>query len=329
MSTFGFFLGLALTGATLASLAALVVVTLAPLAALARLDSARRADLLVFCGLLPAVVGVVGMGLTALPALLALAGVSADHCLQHNHHGHLCPVHLTALPPWMASCGGIVAAVAVARVARLLVAQQQQRRLLRAAALIGARSCLDDGTPLVVIDGPPTLLHAGHEFIVASRALLERLHPRSCRAALAHEAAHVRRDDSRWLMRLAVAGALAPPGFGGWLLRRYRQAAEEAADEAAAVVVGVVDVAAAVVDVSRLRQRSALEGLPALDGANLERRIRRLLTLTPRPRRSGAAVVVGVLLAATLAAVPFFDDIHHLAETALAQVERARHVPTT
>jgi hypothetical protein len=91
--------------------------------------------------------------------------------------------------------------------------------------------------------------------------------------------------------------------------RLYRQAAEEAADEAAAVVVGGVDVAAAVVEVSRVRlrlQRQALLGLPAIDGGDLTARIERLLATEPRARRSGAPVVVATLLLASLAVAPFF-----------------------
>lgn len=328
MSFFGFLLGLGLTAASLACATALLVAAFAPLAGAMTRSSARRADLALLGGLLPGVVAIVGTSLAALPAALAGLGLASDHCLQHDHHWHLCPEHLGGFPPWMALCGAAAIAIAVARAGVRLVDGHSQRRLVRAVVGVGERSRLEDGTAVVVVDGPPTLLHAAGDVVIASRTLLDTLSDASRRAALSHEAAHVRRGDSRWLMCLSVAAALAPPGFGAWMLRLYRQAAEEAADEEAAAVVGTVAVAAAVLDVSRLRARSVLDGLPAVDGADLERRVVRLLDLTPRRSRSGAVVVVTALAVLAVAAAPFFDDVHHLAESALASVERARHQGT-
>ena len=328
-SVVGFVLGLAVIGAMAAIVAAaLVAVALPAVVALTKPGSARRADLALLGGLLPAVTAVVGMALVAVPSLLAVLTVAADHCLQHDHHGHLCPVHLQALSPWLAVVGGAVIAAVAGRMGVRLGARARQRRLVLASSLIGEHRRLDDGTTLVVLDGPPTLLHAADHVVVASKSLLDGLSARSVQAALAHEAAHVHRGDSRWLHRLSMAAALSPPLFGAWMQRLYRQAAEEAADEAAAVVVGAVDVAAAVVEVSRVRlrlQRQALVDLPAIDGGDLTARIERLLATEPRARRSGAPVVVATLLLASLAVAPFFDHVHHLAETALAQVERPRH----
>ncbi len=325
MSVLGFFLGLALTAAALSAATSLLVAAACRVVGVLRLSSARRADVALLGGLLPGVVGVVGASLAGLPAFLAIAGLGADHCLQHDHHWHLCPAHLAGLPPWMALCGAAAAAFVVGRAVVVIVERHQQQQLLRAVVDMGARSTLDDGSVVVTVDGPPTLLHAADGFVIASRSLLELLSVSSRQASLQHEAAHLRRGDSRWLFVLSLAASLAPPLFGTWMARVYRQAAEEAADEEAAAVVGVVDVAAAVIDVSRLRQRSVLECLPAVDGADLERRVLRLLSLTPRPRRSGAVVVVVALAAGVLAVTPFFNDVHHLAESALAHVESARH----
>lgn len=325
----GFGLGLAVIGAVAAIVAAgLVAVALPAVVALTKPGSARRADLALLGGLLPAVTAVVAMALVAGPSLLALVTLADDHCLQHDHHGHLCPIHLQGLVPWLAVVGGVIAASVLGRLALRLVARVRQRRLVLASSLVGDHHRLADGTTVVLLDGPPTLLHAADDVILASKSLLEGLSAQSVQAALAHEAAHVRRGDSRWLHRLSVASALSPPLFGAWMQRVYRQAAEEAADEAAAVVVGAVDVAAAVVEVSRVRlrlQRQALVDLPAIDGGDLTVRIERLLGLEPRDRRSGAPVVMALLLLATIAVAPFFDRVHHLAETALAHVERPRH----
>jgi Zn-dependent protease with chaperone function len=321
MSGLGFLLALAFTAAVLSSMAALLVAAFAPLVRLMRLSSARRADLALLGGLVPGVAAVVGTGLAAVPALLSLFGLLSDHCLDHDHHGHLCPAHLANLPPWMAFVGAGVAAAAVASGTQRFVETMRQQRLVRAAALVGAQAQTDDGTAMVVLDGPPTLLHAANGFVIASGSLLAALTEGSRRAALAHEAAHVRRGDSRFLALLSLAAALAPPGFGSRMQRAFRQAAEEAADEEAACTVGGVDVAAAVVDVSRLRQRSLLEALPAIDGAELERRVHRLLALTPRPQQSGGFVVISALVAFAVVAAPFFDDVHHLVETALSHFE--------
>ncbi|MDP2340997.1 MAG: hypothetical protein Q8O67_08570 [Deltaproteobacteria bacterium] len=334
MNILGFILGLALTGAALSSIAALVV-ALAALGARAsgrQLPSAAQADVALFAGLLPAVVGVGGALLAAVPAVLASVGLLEDHCLDHGHHGHLCPEHLGAFPPWMAVLGAAAGAAGLARAGFALAAQRRRSRLLNAAVAVGVHQRLDDGTTLVVLDGPPTLLHAGGGLVLASRALLDQLGHRSRRAALAHEAAHVRRGDGGWLSWLALAAAFAPPGFGAVLQRCYRQAAEEAADEEAAVVVGAVDVAAAVVEVARLRLRSGapadLEALPAIDAADIERRVARLLVLVPRARSSCAGFVIGALLLGVVAAVPFADDVHHAVETVMAHAAGAHdHAP--
>lgn len=113
--------------------------------------------------------------------------------------------------------------------------------------------------------------------------------------------------------------------FGAWIARAYRQAAEEAADEEAALVVGAVDVALAIVAVSRVRGRFAHEALLALDGANIERRVVRLLTLQPQRRPSRAVAAIALLVAGAATAVPFFADVHHGAETVLAHVATTHH----
>lgn len=325
MSVFGFLLGLALTAAALSTATSVLAVVGVCAAGALPLSGARRADLALLAGLLPGVVGVVGAVLTGLPALFAVAGLGFDHCVQHDHHWHLCPAHLTGMPPWMALCGAGAAALAVARLVVRAVEWREQRVLLRAVAATAAGSALDDGSVVLIVDGPPTLLHAADTFVIASRSLLDSLSGPSRRASLEHEIAHLRRRDSRWLAVLSLSAALSPPLCGAWLLRAYRQAAEEAADEDAAVVVGGLGVAAAVVEVSRLRRRSVFEALPAIDGADLELRVQRLLLLTPRARRSGAAVVIAILVAGVAVAAPFFDDVHHVAESSLAHIESARH----
>ncbi len=323
MSMLGFVLGLVAVAATSATLAAVVGAVAVGAARRSPLSAARRADVALFAALGPAVVALVVVVLVALPALLAQRGLAADHCLQHDHHGHLCPTHLTGLSSWLAAVAAVAAAAAVLRLALRLADLGRQRALLRVAVGLGEQSILDDDTTLVTLEGPPTLLHAASSVVVASRALLTQLSPASRRAALAHEAAHVRRGDARCLSLLSLATSLAPPIFDTWIQRGFRQAAEEAADENAAAVVGVFDLAGAVVDVSRLRLRSSLDVLPAIDGGDVEGRVERLLRLNPRARRSGAAVVVGALTALSLATLPFFDDVHHLAETALAELEPA------
>ncbi len=318
MSVFAFALGLVFVGAVLSTSVAVVGFGVAAASSLLPVSAARRADLFFLLGLAPALVGLFGMVLVALPSLLAGAGLAADHCLTHDHHTHLCPVHITGLPAVLAAIAAGAFVVAVLRLGTRLFDLLQQRALVRAATGIGECTPLED-TTLVILAGPPTLLHAGDDVVLASRALLDGLSAGARRAALAHETAHVRRGDARCLSLLSLAAACAPPLLGEQMIRRYRQAAEEAADEDAAAVVGVVDVAAAVVEVSRVRLRSALDGLCAIDGADIEQRIRRLLALQPIARRSGAVVVVAVLAGATLSSLPFFDDVHHLAESALSQ----------
>lgn len=324
MNVVAFALGLAATAAMLSCVAAVVVGAAALVINWSNINSARRADLALLGGLLPLVVAGFGTVLVALPSLLSAAGVWPDHCVQHGHHWHLCPTHIVGVPAWVAVVGAVALVAASARAGLHLLDQHRGEQLLQASAQVGVRAVVD-GVSVVVVDGPPTLLHAASDFIIASRSLLDGLSGVVRRAALQHEAAHVRRGDSTWLRLLSIAGACAPPLFGAWMSRVYRQAAEEAADEEAAFVVGTVDVAAAIVEVSRARRRSVLETLPAIDGANLERRVLRLLALTPRQHRSGAVVVLAVLALGAMIAAPFFDDVHHGAETVLAHINTTHH----
>lgn len=325
MSTLGFFLGLVCVSAAAASFAAAGGVVLLTLLTRFPLASARRADVAQLCGLLPASAGAATFLLTALPALLGVAGFGVDHCLEHDdHHWHLCPRHFSGMPQWMTLASVIVVVTVFTRALVSLYRAHAQAALVRAASRLGRHSRFADGTVVVELDGPPSLLHAAGSFILVSRRLLHELGGVARDGVLAHEAAHIRRGDPQWLRRLSIATAFAPPGYGRWVSGLYRQAAEEAADEEAAVVVGAVNVAAAVVEVARIRRRSALDALPAAlpaaDGADLERRVLRLLALEPERRVSGARLVVAFLAVAGLAALPFVQQVHHLAESLLGDV---------
>ena len=315
MSVAGFLLSLAVIAAVSSTVTAVAGGVMLALVSRLRPSPARAADLALFVGLAPGMVAVVIAALVALPALFAATGVLPDHCLQHAHHGHLCPLHLATVPAWVAVVGSFVSLIAVGRFLVRAFDHREEQRLWRGLIAVGAAHV----DRVVVVDGPPTLLHAGDDVIVASATLLCALDDTMRRAVLAHETAHLRRRDSRSLHALLFAEALSPPAYGAAVVRRFRQAAEEAADEAAAVVVGAVDVAAAIVAVARARQGSRFDhARPAIAGGDLERRVRRLLSIEPRERRAGAHVVVAAFVVFIVAALPLFADVHHVAESAFA-----------
>lgn len=318
MAVLAFVLGAAAVTAGLSLCVALISASV--LAVLQRISSpARRADVAFTAAVLPGAAALVGTLATALPSIRAALGAD-DHCLVHPHHAHLCPVHSGELHTRILIIGALALAFSATSLIVWLARASRGARFVRAACAVGTPSTVD-GVNVVALRGAPCLLHsvgALRPIVIVSTALMDALSPLARDAVLAHEVAHVRRRDGLALWLISVLSFASPPIFSAWARRIFIAAADEAADEDAAVIVGPLEVAAAILEVARLRSRSPLDGLAlAADGGSIEARVSRLLTLTPRARKPLLPALAVVGLCAALVTVSLSDTVHHAIETAL------------
>jgi Zn-dependent protease with chaperone function len=312
-----------------AGLAGLVGAAVSPLAlwrsqraaaARGRRSAAARADSAFVLGLAPALAALGVVGGTALPSMLTAAGLMADHCDDHGHHVHLCLVHASETPVWLTALGAVALTTFVIRALRLAATSLRRHRSMTALERLGT---IDTRSrfPVVRVPGAPRLCLATGLFrrrVVYSASLAEHLPPAELAAALAHEAAHLRRRDTLSLGLLSLAGLFTFPGAAGRFRALFLSAAEEACDAEAAGEHGAETVARALVAAARL-QLTVASGL-GFTGNTLAARVAALLDAAAvRTTPARALAVALVLLAASGAAVGVFGlDVHHAVETVLS-----------
>jgi hypothetical protein len=310
VTALSFALALALSSLAAGTLVSALTAPLGPL--VARLSPARRADLALWMGLLPAWVAA-GVGIAvALPSAVYGLGLGPDHCDDHVHHGHLCWFHGTALPPSIALLAATATGLVLVRLASVIAELARSERLARSLASLGRA----DG-PVIRVPSELPLCHAAGVLsprILLADAVERELTAEELRGALAHERAHLTRRDTAWSAALELAGAVSAPWVGRAWRQSWRQAAEEAADSAAAAQTSSEAVASALVKVARLRLPPAL-GL-GFGETGLEPRIRRLLGTTPVLARSASGLGVTLLLLACVAVVAGgHEALHHAVES--------------
>jgi Zn-dependent protease with chaperone function len=313
----------ALLAAVLLAASTWVVVVIAAPRSASRSGSARRRTL-VGRAWLYAVVWVPPVVLLGalLPGLLGALIQWGDHCFTHgHHHHHLCllhPPHATGDPRiWVLSVGLLVPAMlawlgcawrglSLRRLARTLIATSRKTSQFEHAG-VDVR-VLDSDEPLALTVGfrVPTILVSSGLLTRASRSTLE--------VVLAHERAHVQRNDSRlaWLDRFAAA--LLPHAAAAPLLEQLALAREQFCDTAAAQHVGdPLLVARALTEVARLGMREPGVGVGVGMGSGaLEARVLHLLE-PPAPTRRAwlwPAVLLATLVLA--GAGPLHGVVEHL-----------------
>lgn len=250
------------------------------------------------------------------PTSLDLLGVHPDHCHAHDHGLHLCGVHGDVHAPLLVL--GVVLLPLVA--ARSLVTA---RRLWRASVDLLALQALGvrNGAVVEVPGDAPLCVATGvlHPRVLLSAGLRAHLGNLAVEAALAHERAHLRRRDPAALVCLQIAAAFGVPGSA--LASAFRAAAEEAADAEAAVEVGGIAVADALVRMARwMSERPGPLSISALAfGAHpLEQRVVLLLEGPPTPAKARGLVLAGVIAVAAVAlGMVGAEPIHHVIEDLL------------
>lgn len=282
-----------------------------------------QAGLLLALACAPALAGLYLLSAALMPSLAHILGLAVDHCQDHGHHAHFCPIHS---PLWtggvlerliliaagvsiLALLGGL--AVRLRRVARVV-------RLLEMARL----PVLGDGPYRAVESAGPVALTAGllRPRVYLSCGLVDALSPVELDAVVAHEQAHRRRRDPLRLLVADVLSRLHLPPIRRRLLRELILATERACDERAALTCGDrCGAAAAILKVARLnRARPAPSDalLPAVTGADLAGRVEALLRPAhPVRGRQGLIVALGIALILTLGWV-HSDWLHHAVESA-------------
>jgi Zn-dependent protease with chaperone function len=313
----------ALLGAATSVVVAVLAGALRPL--LREAAPSLRGDVAFVGGVLPAVVAIAGTAAAAWPPIGSALGLLPDHCLQHDHHLHVCIIHRAAQHSSLLALGAIALAAWALRASLLLRTQLRSRRDALELERLGTTS----GAPFPVIEipGSPRLCHAVGSFrrrILLSESLATQLEPVELRCALAHETAHLNRHDPLAGLVMSSAGLFALPFCLGALQRDYRVAAEQACDDAAACVVGNgVLVAEALVSVARL-QRSGAAPRFATEAFGfgqhpLEARVRRLLRASGFQQRRALALplAAGIACGACALALQQASSVHHAVETAL------------
>ncbi|MFT4623419.1 MAG: hypothetical protein ACI8PZ_002075 [Myxococcota bacterium] len=282
--------------------------------------AARRADAVVFLGLLPMAVGITIGAALMLPSMLHVTGVRADHCDLHSHHAHLCALHSPGHHVPLVALGLLALVFTGWRASKLAHAQWRSTRLLSQLEALGLA---DEGGafPVVTVPGSPWLCVAAGVWrrrVLVSGSLSRRMTPRQASAVLAHEVAHLDRNDPVMKVLLAWAGLFATPSTARAVQAQFSDAAEQASDAEAALAVGALDLAESLVSVARIVRSSAPATGMAFGGSSLERRVATLLHdgLDVRPSRA-VFVAFGLASVGAVATPLWADTIHHTVETVL------------
>jgi Zn-dependent protease with chaperone function len=286
--------------------------------------AARRADAAFLLGIAPALVAVAVSTATAMPSLMTRLGLAADHCGGHDHHVHVCMQHVGHLPTWLVAFGAAASLLFVARAARLAVTTWGARRRFAALERLSVRESTPEGCVAFRVPGSPRLCLATGVLrprIFYSASLAEHLSAQELAAALAHEAAHLRRRDPVALAVLDLAALISPPPHVRSAREAFRAAAEQACDVVAAAEHGGASVARALVSAARLQW--AMSGGLAFAEHGLAERVAALLKPrpdAPAPARTVAAFcgcAVAVAVVVTVGGL----DVHHAVETLLSRLD--------
>jgi Zn-dependent protease with chaperone function len=270
----------------------------------------------------PIILAVAGVLATFLPSLLGLIWTEYDHCLVHpGTHVHLClvhvPTHLGNVASWLMLLAALLALSARAGTAAvgLIRASRLRSRLL-------AHGVHDpDHRAWVLPTEQPLCLSAGvfQPAIVVSEGFLGAVTPEQLRAVLAHEQAHVTRNDTLFRLLARAATVFLWPSARKRVLQAIELAAEQSCDEAAAGTIGDrLAMAEVILKVERLLgpvPRGLAPLAISFGGTAVELRVSALLELRRTQRRFGAPVVVLACLSVALFAAS--EPLHHLTETLL------------
>lgn len=282
--------------------------------------ASRRADLAFVLGLVPMAAAVmVWIGLM-LPSLLHSFGLRVDHCDLHAHHAHLCALHFGGHHLSLVAVGSLALVVASWRGLRVTRAQSTSTTLLTQLEKLGTP--LGGGPfPVVTVPGSPWLCVAvgiWRRRVILSASLTRRLAPDQLRAVLAHEQAHLTRNDPLMKVVLAWAGLCSLPSVAKAVQQVFDDAAEQASDAESARVHGPLVVAESLMAMVRIVGSGVPATSLAFGSSSLERRVAALLEdARDTPPSRAAVLTLGLVVASAVVTPLGADAVHHAVETLL------------
>lgn len=286
----------------------------------------RRAAALAL--ILPVAIGAaLSIGLMVYAALGPSLGV-VDHCLEHEHHLHLCLWHGGA---WGARAWAVVSSAGIGGVlaARLLRSLHRRWSIvgqLRAVRSGSVEHRLNDGTRCVRVPSRALFCFSAGWLapkVYLSDAVLTSLDERQLRAVLAHERAHLAHGDLWRGSALAVLALLGAPVAAAAALRVWHEASERLSDRVAAEVVGSPAAVASSI-LAFARGGAATPGCAFVPHRDLvSDRVEAVLARAPVSERAPRALAIGAvagfgLFAASATAVA--DSVHHAIETLIGRL---------
>lgn len=287
----------------------------------ASFSAATRARALLGLCLAPLLTGLVVMTAALAPSF----GWIADHCFGggdvHAHaHPHICEHHVDDLPALSLLA---FAAVLLGRVLQrslgvgwsLVQARWVSARLTRTSETLAS----DHGELRVLPFEEPQAFVLGfmRPRLFVTRGLLSSQHREHLAAVVAHEHAHMRRNDPLRSLVADLGLAFHLPGIARALRARLARAQEMAADADAASALGDrARIAQALVHVARAQLR-APHGALAFGASHVELRVRGLLDDRPlREWPSSGALWLAFVSAGVFVAL-HASTVHHTVEQAL------------
>jgi Zn-dependent protease with chaperone function len=269
---------------------------------------------------------VLALGLVAVLAAESMLGLRAgtDHCLEHDHHLHLCLLHgaAWASQAWALTlvvfAGSFVAVRSVVSLWAHAMAQRSASRLRSLGTAIGPRGCY------LVPSRERFAFTAGltSPIVLLSSAAWDALSPAQRDAVVAHELGHVAHGDVWRRAVLGIAASLGAPLLASRLLGVWSLAAERICDRRAALAVGRPSiVASAMLALARAAPpRTAPAGAVFAAASHLPERVHSMLGEGPGGETPSKYMLWGMACAALWAAgafVLFAEPLHHALETVL------------
>ncbi|MHB8873244.1 MAG: M48 family metalloprotease [Myxococcaceae bacterium] len=262
--------------------------------------------------------------IAVLAADSALALSAADHCLDHDHHLHLCLRHgaAWASQPWALCLVAFAATFVSVRFTLSLSAhwgaQRAASRLRMLGVSLGHPACY------LVPSDERFAFTAGllSPTVVFSSAAWDVLEPEQREAMLAHELAHVAHGDLWRRAALGFAASFGAPYLVSRALQMWELSAERICDRhAARAVLRPSTVASAMLALVRMGPtRLAPEGAAFAAASHLPERIESVLREEPGGERHSRRLLIVLAVASALFAMAcgaFAGPVHHALETIL------------
>ncbi|MFN0253391.1 MAG: M48 family metalloprotease [Kofleriaceae bacterium] len=265
----------------------------------------------------PVVFGVAIVGILVAESLLGI-----DHCVQHDHHAHLCVEHGAAWLSYpyavvlVAASATLVAVRASVLIGSLVRARVMASRLRRVGAVTRQMVLVESDRVFCFVAGivNPT--------IFVSTATRASLSTTEWNAMLAHETSHIANRDLLARFCLELLLLFSAPMVGLSIRERWESATERLRDADAGAKVGFDAVASALVRMasSVVRAPRAVAAFLPSGDAILSLRVEALLDKTPTGEAEATRLSRAVLVATAasiVAVLAFAEPIHHALETLL------------